>query len=56
MDQLGIVGDPMIAHMIPSTSDPHSTNRVKDGNTQMVSLEGTGSESFTEESGSFGGW
>ena len=54
MDKLGIVGDPMIAHMVPSTFDPRSTSRVEDDDTQMMSLEGAGSESFIGESESIG--
>ena len=45
----------MIDHMVPSTSDPRSTSRVEGDAIQMMSLEGAGSKSFTEESGSFGG-
>ena len=40
MDQSSIVGDPMIAHMVPFTSDPRSTSRVEDDDTQRMSLEG----------------
>ena len=45
----------MITHMVPSNSSPHSTSCVEDNDTQMMSLKGAGSESFTEEGGSFGG-
>ena len=45
----------MIAHMVPSTFDPCSTSHVEDDDAQVMSLEGVGLESFTEESGSFGG-
>ena len=55
MDKLGIFGDPMVAHMVPSTFDPHSTSHVEDDDTQLMSLEGARSNSFIEESGSFGG-
>ena len=40
MDQLGVVGDPMIAHKVSSTFDPRSTSCVEDDDTQMISLEG----------------
>ena len=45
----------MIAHMVPSTFDPCSTNHVEDDDAQVMSLEGVRLESFTEESGSFDG-
>ena len=53
MDQLGVVVDPLTTHsthMVPFTFNPHSTSRVKDDDTQMMSLEGVGLESFTKES------
>ena len=58
MDQLGVVEDTLIAHsahMVPSTSDLHSTSRVEEDDTEMMSLEGDGSYPFTEERGSFSG-
>ena len=55
VDQLGIVADHMIVDMVPSTSDPHSTSHVEDDDTQMMSIEGARSDSFTEDMRSFGG-
>ena len=36
MNQLGVVANPLKAHfshMVPSTSDPHSTSRIKEDDT-----------------------
>ena len=42
MDKLGAIVDPLTAHSsytVPSTFDPHSTSRVEDDDTRMMSLK-----------------
>ena len=46
MEQLGASVDPMIAHsnyVVPFVSDPHSTSRVEDDETCMMSFDDSGS-------------